>query len=53
MLTCLDIFFVPTCLDALKHVVPTCAHFSCTYVPKTTEDLGTDIKPADAKSDAN
>ena len=53
VLTCLYIFFVPTCLRALNYFVPTCTHFSRTYVSKTTQDLGTDIYQADVKSDEN
>ena len=53
---------VPTSLRAnlymffkfmLNCSVPTCVHFSRTYVPTTTQDLGTDKYPADAKSDEN
>ena len=55
---------LPTCLKllpafifhmplALNYFVPECAHFSRNYVPTTTQALGTDIYPADVKSDEN
>ena len=53
--------YVSTCLRAfifhmplaLNYFVPECAHFSRNYVPTTTQALGTDIYPADVKSDEN
>ena len=40
MLTCVYIFFMPTCLCALNYFVPTCTHFYIfTYVPTTTQKI--------------
>ena len=53
------IFHVPKCLHAYVSIyiflanVSMCAHFSRTYVPTTTQKLGTDIYPADVNSDEN
>ena len=53
VLTCLYIFFVPTCLCALNYFVAPCAQFSRTYVPATIQNLklGTQIFATDVKSD--
>ena len=44
---------MPTYLRALNYFGNTCAHFLCTYVSTTTQDIRTDIDPADVKSDEN
>ena len=53
VLICQYMFFVPTPLRAINYLVLTCAYFSRTYVPATSQDLGTDIYLTDVKSDEN
>ena len=50
--------YMPSCVKLLRAYVPKCLkspciHFSHAYVPTTTQDLKTDIYPADLKSDEN
>ena len=51
--TCLDAYIYFPCLRSLNYFMRKCSHFSRIYVPTTTQDLGTDIYPADVKSDEN
>ena len=53
VLICQYMFFVPRPLGAINYLVLTCAYFSRTYVPATSQDLGTDIYLTDVKSDEN
>ena len=48
---CVYIYFSCLFVFALNYLVSTCAHFSRTYMLTVTQDFGTDIYPADVKSD--